>query len=316
MNFFRAISNLLRFDRTNWKALALCLFAAAIFWIFNALNKNYATNLKFPLHFEYDASKYIAVDPLPSSLALNVSGNGWDLLRKSLGVKVPTISMTLERPTEARKIVAGTLSPIVASQIGSLHVNYIVTDTLRLKIEPAAKRKIILKADLSEISYKKNFGRSGPVVILPDSVMLEGPKSLIEKLSDTIILKIQSTRVDGNVRENAEVIVSHKDLISRNPPVAEVMFEVGPVVEVMRYLKLKTPKIPWGTELVNDSVAVSFIVPQKNQKDFLNEPLLAELSDKISEIQKGETKSFLPIIRKIPEYAVLTHIDSIKVKKY
>ena len=68
MNFFRAISDLLRFDRTNWKALALCFFAAAVFWMFNALNKNYATNLRLPLEFEFDNTKYIAVEPLPASL--------------------------------------------------------------------------------------------------------------------------------------------------------------------------------------------------------------------------------------------------------
>ena len=153
MNFLRAISNLLRFDRTNWKALALCLFAAAIFWIFNALNKSYATNLRFPLQFEFDNTKYIPVEPLPATLTMNVSGNGWELFRKSLGLKVPSISLPLERPVDTRKIVAGTLAPIVASQIGALQVNYIVSDTLRLKIEPKILRKIKLVADLGGVTF-------------------------------------------------------------------------------------------------------------------------------------------------------------------
>ena len=74
--------------------------------------------------------------PLPPVIVVNVTGNGWDLFRKNVGVKVPNIALTLERPVEIRKIVASTLSPVIASQIGALQVNYIVSDTLRLKIEP------------------------------------------------------------------------------------------------------------------------------------------------------------------------------------
>jgi len=315
MNFFRALSNLLRFDRTNWKALTLCVFAAAVFWIFNALNKNYATNVKIPLHFEFNKKKFVAVDPLPATLSLNVSGNGWDLLRKSLGVKVPAVSMPLERPTETGKIVASSLAPIVASQLGNLKVNFIVTDTLRLKIEPIARRKMKLRADLSGVSFKKDFGRISSVVIQPDSVLLEGPKSFIESLSDTLFLRVNSSRVDSNVKESIEVIVNN-DLVSRNPPVAEVMFEVGTIEELIRYLKLITPKPPWGTEINDDSVRCIFLVPQKEHTHFFSEKITLFLSlDKII-LVKGETKSFLPTVHGVPEYATLVQVDSVRIKKY
>jgi hypothetical protein len=316
VNFFRAISNLLRFDRTNWKALTLCFFAAAVFWIFNALNKNYATNLRFPLHFEFDGEKYIPVEPLPSFLALNVSANGWELLRKSLGLKVPVISMPLERPVETRKMVASSLSPIIASQIGALQVNYIVTDTLRFKIEPLTTKRIRLMADLQNVSFKKGFGRISPVVILPDSVTLQGPKSFITSLSDTLLLNITASRVSENVRENAEVIVSHNELISRNPPVAEVMFEVGPVEEIVRYLKLAAPKMPWGIEIDKDSVQCVFIVPQNQHKHFLLETPSLGLSYDLTSIVKGQTLSLIPNIKGVPEYAQVVHIDSVSVKRY
>jgi hypothetical protein len=316
LNFFRAISNLLRFDRTNWKALALCVFAATVFWAFNALNKNYATNLRFPLHFEFDDSTYIAVEPLPGSVALNVSGSGWDLLRKSLGVKVPTILMQLDRPADTRKIVASTLSPIISSQIGVLKINYIVTDTLRLRIEPTATRKIKLLANVQSVTYKKNFGRTSPIVVLPDSVTLGGPKSLIANLPDTLILNVTGSRVDGNLRENVEVMVSNNELISRNPPVAEVIFEVGAVEEVIRYLKLKSATTPWGTEVDRDSVRAMFMVPVKERDRFASESIHLNLPAGITELTKGETKTFVPTAKGVPDYAELILVDSVKVKKY
>src|SRR4029077_6098996 len=122
-----------------------------------------------------------------------------------LGIKVPKISLTFERPTDARKIPASTLSPMAATQIGSLHLNFIVTDTLRLKIEPKVSRKIRLTASVKNVAFRKNLGRTGRVVILPDSVELLGPKSLIENMSDSILLNVTGSRVNANFRENVEV---------------------------------------------------------------------------------------------------------------
>ncbi len=316
MNFLRAISNLLRFDRTNWKALALCFFAAAIFWIFNALNKSYATNLRLPLKFDFDNTKYVAVEPLPNHLTINVSGNGWEIFRKSLGVKVPDVSLALERPADTHKIVAASLSPIVASQIGTLQINYIVTDTLRLKIEPKTTRKVKLRADLSNISFKKDFGRTSPVVILPDSVILEGPKSIIENTPDSISLKVTSSRLHGNFRENAEIIIPNNDLINRNPPVAEVIFDVGPIEEIGKNIKLKMPKLSWGMEVRGDSVRCVFTIPQKEHDQFQIDWKLIQAGLSLPELKKGESATLKPTLRGLPPYAELILVDSVVVKKY
>ncbi len=316
MNFFRAISNLLRFDRTNWKALALCFFAAAVFWIFNALNKSYATNLRLPLKFDFDNTKYIAVEPLPTYLTINVSGNGWEIFRKSLGVKVPDVSLPLERPVETHKIVAAGISPIVASQIGTLQINYIVTDTLRLKIEPKATRKVKLLLEFADITFKKDFGRTSAVVILPDSVSLEGPKSIIEKTPDSINLKAKGSRISNNFRENVEIVIPNNELISRNPPVAEVIFEVGLVEELTRLIKLKIPKLPWGVEVRSDSIQCVFLVPRKEHDRFIQEVKSSIAGLTLPDLRKGETISLVPALQGVPSYASLIRIDSVSVKKY
>jgi hypothetical protein len=65
MRVIQSIFNLLRFNRRNWKAVALCIFAATVFWFFNALNKNYTNNINLPMVFDYENEKYVAIRPLP-----------------------------------------------------------------------------------------------------------------------------------------------------------------------------------------------------------------------------------------------------------
>src|SRR5258708_39794935 len=119
MNIVRVIFNLLRFDRANWKAVVLCIFAAMVFWIFNAFNKEYSTNLRFPILFEFNGERYVPAEHFPKSVTLNVSGNGWDILRRRIGVKVPQVIIPLDRPAEIRKIVISALIPVISPQVAN-----------------------------------------------------------------------------------------------------------------------------------------------------------------------------------------------------
>ena len=65
------------------KAL-LCLGAAALFWFLNALNKNgYTLNVEYPVRFVYNESLFVPTTPLPRTVTVNVSSDGWGLLRHS-----------------------------------------------------------------------------------------------------------------------------------------------------------------------------------------------------------------------------------------
>jgi hypothetical protein len=284
--------------------------------MFNALNKEYSTNIRFPLQFEFDNEKYVPVDPLPGTLTMNVKGNGWDLLRKSLGYKLQNIVVPIDRPVDTKRIPGAVLAPLVAGQISPLHVNFSVTDTVRLKIEPKVSRTLGIVASLTGVSYKKGVGRTSPIAILPDSVVVEGPKSVIEGLVDPIVLNVSGTHISANFRSNIEIDLNQKNLIRRNPPVAEVMFEVGPVQEVPKPVKLKVAQAPWGTEFDKDSVHCTFLVPIKDLDRFKNDVAFTFVTFDFGELSKGEVKSFLPEIYDVPEYAEVLHIDSIKVKKY
>ncbi len=295
----------------------LCFFAAAIFWIFNALNKDYATNLTLPLRIEFDSSRYMAVEPLPTDLLLNVSGNGWEIFRKSLGFKVPNISLPLDRPAETHKIVASSLSPLVASQVEALKLNFMVTDTLRISIEPKLSRKLKLIPFFDRITFKDYFGKTGPAVVFPDSVLLEGPRSIIERLADTLSIHPKASRVGSNFKESAEVLVSNKGLIKRNPPIVEVSFDVGIIEAVIINAKLTILKGTGVAQADKDSVQCIFRVPQRERDSFRQETAGLTATINAKDLKKGDVKTILPSLNKnFSANIELVQIDSVRVKKY
>ena len=103
----------------------MCVFAATVFWFFNALNKSYTTNINFPLSFDYDKDNFVPVQNLPSQVRLNVTGNGWDLFKRSTGVKLIPLEIPLERPADIKKIVGNTLQPFFSSQVDGMELNFV-----------------------------------------------------------------------------------------------------------------------------------------------------------------------------------------------
>ncbi|MDH5597977.1 MAG: hypothetical protein OEY34_02570, partial [Cyclobacteriaceae bacterium] len=79
MQILRKIFSFLKFDKSdNWKIVVLCLVTATIFWFFNALNKNYSANIKYPIEFLYDKDLYQAIEIPPEDVLINLEGVGWN----------------------------------------------------------------------------------------------------------------------------------------------------------------------------------------------------------------------------------------------
>lgn len=315
MSVLRVISNLFRFNRTNWKAVALCFFTALIFWVFTSLNKNHTANINFPLQFEFDSDRYVAVS-MPKHVGMNVTGNGWDLLRKSLGLRLPVLSVPLDKPTEVKKIPGSILLPVVAGQLGSLKINYVVGDTINLQIDLKDSHRFKLVADLSGVSFKKGFGRISQVVILPDSVEIEGPKSILHNFPDSIVLPLSKSKVSEHFREELEVVLQNSEMIKRNPPVVEIQFEVGEVEEIIWKLKLYYLNKPPSVMIDNseDSVACRLIIPKNQEKFFLTREQGRAIID-LHGLPKGESV-IVPKAEGLSSIVQVLQIDSVRVKLF
>jgi hypothetical protein len=314
LNFLRVFINLFQFNRTNWKAVTLCFVTATVFWLFSSLNKNHSTTVRFPLTLLYDQYKYVPASPLPQEIAINVNGNGWDLLRKHFGLKVPNLTVPLEKPSEIKRLSGSVLTPIFASQIGNLNINYVVTDSLHIDLDQKFTRKFRITGDLSEVTFKEGFGRVSPVIILPDSISLIGPKKILLRMPDSLVLHLSQKKVDQNVREQMEVSVTESDFITRNPPVVDVMFEVGNLVRIEKWLKITMNKLPWGAEIQKDTLRAVFEIPQRNEDTFRSYSLNVTVDPSV--VRKGETKFIKPTVNELPLWAKLVYIDSVKVRHY
>jgi hypothetical protein len=288
--------------------------AAAIFWIFSAFNKNHAATIRFPLRFEFDDQKFVSVNPLPHYISINVSGSGWELFRNTMGIKLPELIIPLERPVETKKILTTTITPILSNQLGGLQIVYMVTDTLHVYLEEKTSKTFRLSADLSKVKFREGYGSTGEVEVVPDSVIIDGPMSIINSIPDTIMLPVAGKQISKSFRDELEVPLFNSESIKRNPPVISVNVEVGRVEALEAMLKVKTiNRHPAMKSKFTDSVKVILLVPVNKGEDLRGKLSQVNAILDLKDAQTGSHKLYPKIIG-LPIYAQVVSIDSVSFK--
>ncbi len=303
----------MRFNKKNWKAVVLCIFAATVFWFFNALNKTYTANINFPISFDYNAASYISTKPLPKHVRINVTGIGWNLLRKSSGVKVPSLVIPLERPSEVRKIVGSTLPALFSNQLDGIEINLVLTDTLYLDVQPKARRWLKVTVDSVEKFIRNGYGVVSQVKIIPDSIFVEGPLSMIVKLTEPTPLLLNRTNIDENFRQDVEVNLPNSYLMRRNPPSVAVAFDVERLIEKIDSIKLELKNVPENVKhfMHRSYIRCVFSVPESVEPQFISDSVRAVLN--LKGFRKGQMK-IVPDLLGLPPYSHILEIDTVRVK--
>ncbi|QJD77635.1 YbbR-like domain-containing protein [Spirosoma rhododendri] len=215
------------------KAL-LCLLAAALFWLLNALNKTgYSLNIDYPIHFVYNDTAYVPVTPLPRTVRVNVSGDGWGLLRHSwLPFQVEPVDYPVQAPLRASVINTSSLTAALAEQIKRLKVNYVVADTVDIAFDRRITKTIRLRADSTSINLAPGYAVSSVINVTPGSVTVTGPQRLVRGLPDTLQLKISRKRIADNYDDEVPLTQFRHPQLQTSANRVLISFEVGQLLSL------------------------------------------------------------------------------------
>jgi hypothetical protein len=222
------VSPLHRERRSYWRVVAGCFLAASTFWLLNALGKTYTTRIVYPLAWRYDETRYIPVHPLPTQVAVNVTGRGWKLLRKQLMLDVKPAEISLLRGLPSKRYVTGAaVRPALQAAMEGLQFNYLVSDTLWVSFDRLVKRRIPLvlspAADGSALPYAARFE--------PQAIVFQGPARQVEALANPYPVHLPqapASSTNGTLR----VPIGGPELVTTSVPEVQVRLQARPLVGV------------------------------------------------------------------------------------
>ncbi|WP_229253734.1 hypothetical protein [Dyadobacter sp. NIV53] len=211
------------------KTFLVCLIAATFFWLMNVLNQdNYSVRLNYPLEVEYDNASFVPLQPLPKRLSVNVSGNGWNLVRKYwLNFNALPVVYKVNNPNKSSYINSTTLTDQITELFPDLHVNYVVSDTFELSFERKIRRIIPIRVDSAGIDMGEGYVISSIINVSPSLISVDGPVSLIKAYPDTIRIQVPTPKIQNNFDESLPIPLPVSPLVEVSHRNVYISFEVA-----------------------------------------------------------------------------------------
>ncbi len=254
----------------NWKVVVLSVIGATTFWFFNALNKDYNARISYPVDFEFDRDSVIIMQPLPSTLEIDVSSGGWNLLRKTFWFNVDPILISLENPTEIGFYTRNSLLPVVTDQLKELKINELITDTVFIDIETKRTKKVALTLDSLGIDLAENHRITSAISLSPDSALLVIPQSFYDTLDSSYPIQLESKGISSDYNREVDIEMPGGKLTRAIPENIRVKFGVDKFERRSIEIKVEKENFPEDSSiyLLQDKIQVFYTVNESLDTDF------------------------------------------------
>lgn len=174
--------------------LLLCMSIALIFWLIVQLSKSHSTTIDIPLNIKTPEGLTLKNQP-PKSLKVSLKSKGWNLFSSGYRNQLQEILLSINND---KKYNYTQLQQIIKSRISSkIDITTISPSILSFKLDEYVQKKIPVKANTS-IEMVNQFQLSNKIQLLPDSIDIYGPKSLISQITFVNTKDIKAK----NLREN------------------------------------------------------------------------------------------------------------------
>ena len=244
----------------------ICVVIASILWLLNVLNKEYISEITYPVKYvNFPEGKY-PIAKLPSQLLLEVNAKGFTLLGHKIRTSflpitfnVNTYTGHFQKKGDIFEYVLNTydIKDKISSQLSNdIRLNNISPEEIIFKFATTKSKKIPLRPNI-DYTLKRQYILNA-IVLIPDSILVSGPGPVIDTLqyAETLPVKFKDLRKTTihsvRLKPIPDCIFEEKDI--------DVKLEVEQFTEDKRTLPIVPEQVPdsMNIRLFPSQVSVSY----------------------------------------------------------
>jgi YbbR domain-containing protein len=235
------------------------LIFAFLAWASVNLGNQFQTSIDVPVRIEHLRADQAIAIPLPKSVKCTVQGTGWQLLNAIFSL---SLRYTIDFSQLSRKDTLFTYKELNEHThiSNSIHILETFPETVLVRLD-LRTTKTVPVLPVVNASFREGFGLVGKVKTNPDSIVLTGARSLLNKISFWKTNNILLNDINAPIKMTTELTDSLSFEISRSHFAASVSFDVQPIAEkTIPDISIEIVQVPENRKIVLIPPKISIIV--------------------------------------------------------
>jgi hypothetical protein len=284
------------------------LLVAIIIWLLKALEKNYTSEIDYPVRYRNFPEGKTLIGELPDHLELNVYAHGYVLLQHKISsrylplvISVNSFSLKELRDEDGGFYFLETryLKDYIDKQLSAeFEILEVKPDTLVFPFAEVIEKKLPVQPAFDYQLEKQMIIKQSPL-IQPDSVMVTGPAYLLDTLSAVNTRDRDLGLISGD--DNFEIPLKSIRHTTFNPEEVKVSFEVERFTEKILSVPVNVAGAPDSLQVITfpRNISLSCQVGLSNYEKIQADMFKATVN--YSDIEGGQTR--LPVsLTRTPEF--------------
>ncbi len=180
--------------------LIISIAFSVIIWGSISLSEEYYANVNVPLRVVGFPNGFAIGSEIPENITIKLRGIGWKLFAVNIGKEV-TYNISVNGDSGFMQIKLMDHLTDNRWMLSELDIIDIVPNSLSFMIERRVKKKLPIVADLN-LEFKVGYGLAKEVVLEPDSVLIDGPQSVVNSLTEIKTKEIKLSSLDKLIIKN------------------------------------------------------------------------------------------------------------------
>ncbi len=211
-----------------------------------------------------------------------------------------------------KKIDAGSLHRFFSQQVDGLDINFSLTDTLHIDIEPKETRWVKLGIDSAYLDLETGYVLASPISIIPDSIEIEGPQRLVRGFEEPLLLRLRQHGIDEHFMKTVEINMPSDGVIGYRPKEVTIKFDVERLVTIEDSVRIEVENVPSTISEVQEKfIPITLSMPENVAKEFSIDSVRAVLD--LRDFVRGEAVIF-PRIEGLPPFSQVVKVDSVRIR--
>lgn len=290
----------------------VCVGIATVFWMLNMLGKEYTADLDIPVRYtNLPANKVLTTD-LPKKFTLHVNAFGFTLLRHKLSLTFSPLIFNVNDFTrnmmEAGKrpnyiILTNQYLNEITDQFSSdVEVLSINPDTLHFNFDQMIQKKVKVYPNV-QVEPKRQYQLSGPIRTKPDSVLVFGPRTVLDTLKQVSTRYRNFKSVSENIQDNVSLVDINDVEIKERQVTVNIPIEEFTESQMLIPISIENKPDSINLKLFPNRVKVSFLVGLSRYSEILPADFKLVVSwnemDQSRSMLRVETRAVPPFVKSV-----------------